>query len=158
MHLPPAPRRWRDPRLILVAVLSVGLIPWATADNGSGQADKAIRQVLQAQVAAWNRGDLEGFMEGYWHSPDLTFYSGKDQRRGWQETIDRYRKRYQASGRLAGKLDFSELQIERLSPDAAWVGGRWRLVTQKETLGGLFTLIFKKFPEGWRIIHDHTSS
>ncbi len=121
-------------------------------------ADKsAIRQVLDAQAAAWNKGDLEGFMAGYWESPDLTFSSGKEQARGWQATYQRYRKRYQAEGREMGRLTFSELTIEVLGADSAFVRGRYSVVTSKETLGGVFTLIFKRLPEGWRIIHDHTS-
>ncbi len=96
-------------------------------------------------------------MEGYWRSPELSFFSGKDKKSGWQETIDRYRKRYQSEGRQMGKLDFSELQIEVPGPGNAWVRGRWHVVTPKEDLGGLFTLIFRKFPDGWRIVHDHTS-
>lgn len=118
----------------------------------------AIRQVLDAQVAAWNKGDLQGFMAGYWKSPDLTFASGKDTTRGWEATYERYRKRYQAEGREMGKLTFSELDIELLCPDSAYVRGRWKLVTSKETLGGVFTLVFRKLAEGWRIVHDHTSS
>jgi uncharacterized protein (TIGR02246 family) len=119
---------------------------------------QAIQDVLDAQVAAWNRGDLDGFMTGYWHSPDLTFFSGKDEMLGWQATLDRYRKRYQAEGRdKMGTLSFSEIKIELLGPESALVRGRWSLVTSKEPLGGLFTLLFKKKPEGWRIVHDHTS-
>jgi ketosteroid isomerase-like protein len=120
-------------------------------------AEKAIRQELDAQAAAWNKGDLKGFMAGYWQSPHLSFYAGKDKTRGWQATLERYQKRYQAEGREMGKLTFSEIDIDLLGPDSAYVRGRWQVVTSKETLGGLFTLIFKKLPEGWRIVHDHTS-
>jgi beta-aspartyl-peptidase (threonine type) len=125
------------------------------ARNGQPE---AIRQVLDSQVAAWNKGDLEGFMAGYWKSEKLTFFSGDKIEHGWQATYDRYRKRYQADDREMGKLTFSELEIEMLGPDTAWVRGRWKLVLSKETPGGLFTLVFKKFPEGWRIVHDHTSA
>jgi ketosteroid isomerase-like protein len=119
---------------------------------------QAIQDILAAQVAAWNRGDLDGFMTGYWSSPDLTFFSGKDVTSGWQGTLDRYRKRYQAEGPdKMGVLSFSDLDIALLGPDSAFVRGRWKLVTSKEPLGGLFTLLFKKKPEGWRIVHDHTS-
>jgi beta-aspartyl-peptidase (threonine type) len=125
---------------------------------GSGEdATKAIRQVLEQQVAAWNKGDLEAFLAGYWNSPQLTFSSGKQMLHGWQATLDRYKKRYQSEGHEMGKLSFSNLQVEVLSPESAFVRGQWELVTSKETLGGLFTLIFKKMPDGWRIIHDHTS-
>jgi ketosteroid isomerase-like protein len=127
------------------------------ADPSSAQ-QAAIRRVLGDQVEAWNRGDLEGFMAGYWKSPQLTFFSGKDRMSGWDATIERYRKRYQAEGKEMGKVSFSDLEIEPLGPESAYVRGRWKVVTSKETLGGLFTLIFKKQPEGWRIAHDHTSN
>ncbi len=125
--------------------------------DAAAVARKAVRQVLDAQVAAWKKGDLDGFMKGYWKSPDLMFFSGKDRTRGWQATLERYRKKYQAEGRKMGKLTFSELEIEVLGAAGAWVRGRWQVVRGKETLGGLFTLIVKKFPQGWRIVHDHTS-
>src|SRR5581483_2923480 len=109
----------------------------------------AVRQVLDDQVAAWNKGDLDAFMAGYWKSPDLTFFSGKDRTQGWEATLQRYRQRYQAEGKEMGKLTFSEVEIEALGPESAWVRGRWRLVTSKDTPEGRFTLICKKLPEGW---------
>lgn len=127
--------------------------PARTAD-----ADAAVRQVLAEQAAAWNRGDLDAFMRGYWLSHELSFFSGKDAQRGWQETLERYRTRYQGEGREMGQLTFSDLEVEPLGPDAAWVRGRWQVVTSKQTLQGLFTLVFRRQPEGWRIVHDHTSA
>lgn len=129
-------------------------------NNTSSQEIKpaqAIEKVLSDQVIAWNKGDLEGFMAGYWRSPELSFYSGKSITHGWQPTLDRYHNRYQAEGREMGKLAFNDLQVEMLGQDTAFVRGKWQLELKQETVGGLFTLIFKKFPEGWRIIHDHTS-
>lgn len=118
--------------------------------------ETAIRAVLDAQTAAWNRGDLPGFMAGYWHSPDLTFYSGNGVTSGWQATLERYQKRYQSPGSEMGKLDFSRLEIHP-EGDMAWVGGRWHLkMSNGKDLGGVFTLVFRKFPEGWKIVHDHT--
>jgi beta-aspartyl-peptidase (threonine type) len=122
------------------------------------KATNEIRLVLDDQVAAWNKGDLDGFMAGYWKSDELTFYSGGDVTTGWQSTLERYRKRYQSEGREMGKLEFSDVRIKQLADDTAWVRGRWKLVTSKETLGGLYTLIVQRMPEGWRIIHDHTSA
>lgn len=121
------------------------------------EAKKAIRHVLDSQVAAWNKGDLKGFMTTYWNSPDLVFFSGKDVAKGWQATHDRFQKRYQAEGREMGKLTFHDIEIEPLGPDAGFVRARFELVTSKEKTGGLFTLLVKKLPEGWRIVHDHTS-
>ena len=119
--------------------------------------EKAIRQVLDDQVAAWNKGDLEGFMKGYWQSKDLTFLSGKDLTRGWDETLARYKKKYQAEGKEMGKLTFSEVAIQELAPNVALVTGKWELTFSKDTVGGRYTLIIKKLPDGWRIVHDHTS-
>jgi ketosteroid isomerase-like protein len=119
--------------------------------------EKAVRKVLDDQVQAWNRGDLDAFMQGYWKSNELRFFSGKDITSGWDATIERYRKRYQAEGREMGKLTFTDLDVKALSPEYAWARGRWRVVKSDETLEGLFTLLFRRMPEGWRIIHDHTS-
>jgi beta-aspartyl-peptidase (threonine type) len=127
----------------------------AAADS---DATKEIQKVINDQAIAWNKGDLEGFMAGYWKSDELTFFSGKDKTKGWKATLERYRKRYQGKDKEMGKVTFTELQVEVIGDDRAWVRGHWRVVTKKETLQGLFTLIFKKTADGWRIIHDHTSS
>jgi beta-aspartyl-peptidase (threonine type) len=119
---------------------------------------KAIRAVLDAQVIAWNKGDLPGFMEGYWKSPDLTFYSGKKVTRGWEATLQRYQKTYQGEGREMGKLAFQDLDVQVLGADHAVVRGRFVLTLKKDTAEGLFTLIFRKIDGKWRIVHDHTSS
>ena len=119
---------------------------------------EAIRKVLDDQVKAWNRGDLESFMAGYWKSEKLTFFSGNQRTAGWQATLDRYRKRYQADGKDMGKLAFADLAVEMLGRDAALVRGRFRLQIGNETSTGLFTLILRRLPDGWRIVHDHTSS
>jgi uncharacterized protein (TIGR02246 family) len=118
----------------------------------------AVEQVLRSQQEAWNHHDLDGFMAGYWNSPDLTFFSDAHERKGWQATLDRYRAAYASPGKEMGKLDFSALRIEMLGSDAAFVRGTWQLVMPDgKTPHGLFTLVFRKFPEGWKIIHDHTS-
>jgi beta-aspartyl-peptidase (threonine type) len=121
-------------------------------------ARKAIGDVLQKQVAAWNKGDLLAFMDGYLKSDDLTFYSGGTVLKGWNATLERYQKKYQGEGKEMGKVAFKDLDIQILSADTAVVRGRWELKMINDTPGGLFTLIFRKAPEGWRIIHDHTSS
>jgi uncharacterized protein (TIGR02246 family) len=139
--------------LILMCALS------APAQNSQSITEQAIQQVLQRQQEAWNRHDLESFMSGYWKSPELTFFSGAKISSGWQATIERYRKTYQSEGREMGKLEFSDLKVEALAPDAAFVRGAWHLtMSDGKTPHGLFTLIFRKFPDGWKIIHDHTSA
>ena len=125
---------------------------------GGKPSDLPVRAVLEKQVNAWNRGDLEEFLETYWNSDDLTFFSGGTVFRGWRATRERYRNRYLADGAEMGHLTFSELSVEMLSDTAALATGRWLLVRSgKDDLSGLFSLTIRRFSEGWRIIHDHTS-
>jgi ketosteroid isomerase-like protein len=121
-------------------------------------ATRAILAVLDKQVAAWNRDDLEGFMAGYRNSEDLSFFSGGTKTSGWNTTLERYRSRYKGAGHEMGHLDFSDLRVEMLGPQTAFVRGHWNLKTTGGEQGGLFTLIFRKFGDGWKIIHDHTST
>lgn len=116
----------------------------------------SIRSVLDRQVSAWNDGDIRGFVEGYKKSPDLLFASGgKLAARGWDALLERYSARYPA-GHM-GHLTFDGIEINRLGEDYAWAVGFWRLEKDGETPHGAFTLLFERTPEGWRIIHDHTS-
>jgi beta-aspartyl-peptidase (threonine type) len=140
---------------ILAACVLVAALP--AAEPARPGAEGAIRRVLSDQEAAWNRGDLEAFMAGYWKSDELTFFSGGNRTKGWQATLERYRRRYQSEGQEMGKLTFSDIQVEVLGPDSAFVRGRFELVRKKDKPAGQFTLIVRRFPEGWRIVHDHTS-
>jgi ketosteroid isomerase-like protein len=117
----------------------------------------AITAVLQEQQAAWNRADLAAFMQGYWNSPELTFAGSSGITRGWQPVLDRYRKNY-PDQQAMGHLDFSALEVHPFGKDAAFVLGRWHLQRSSDDLGGIFTLVFQRFPQGWRIVHDHTSA
>ncbi|MCS7079791.1 MAG: DUF4440 domain-containing protein [Chloracidobacterium sp.] len=118
----------------------------------------AVRMLLDRQVAAWNRGDLEGFMDGYWRSPELMFVSGTTVTKGWEAVLTRYRQRYQTEGRAMGTLDFHDLVIEPVGSRMALVHGGWRVVLPDQTvLGGRFTLLVRRFSVGWRIVYDHTS-
>jgi ketosteroid isomerase-like protein len=129
-----------------------------TADQRA-DLEEGIKHLLLSQVEAWNHGNLEGFMQGYWHSPDLTFFSGGTETRGWEPTLARYRQRYQAEGKEMGKLEFQKLNIDLLSRRSAVVTGEWHLtMSDGKQPHGLFTLIFKRLPAGWRIVHDHTSA
>jgi len=125
-----------------------------TAQNSSIESD--IRAVMNDQVAAWNRGDIDGFMRGYWNSYKLTFVSGANVTRGWQPTLDRYKKNYDSRAKM-GTLSFSDLEITVLSKDAVVVLGSWSLAREKDNPHGKFTLVFRKFKDGWRIVQDHTS-
>ncbi len=115
-----------------------------------------IKAVMNEQTAAWNRGDIEGFMQGYWNSPQLVFVSGANVTKGWQPTLDRYKKNYDSRSKM-GVLTFSDLSVEVLSKDSAVVLGSWALQREKDNPHGKFTLIFRKFRDGWKIVHDHTS-
>jgi beta-aspartyl-peptidase (threonine type) len=112
--------------------------------------------VLDQQTEAWNRGDLDGFMAHYWRSPDLTFSSGGQTQRGWQQTMDRYKLRYPTPERM-GKVEFSKPEIRPLCKDAALVLGRWKLV-RADPVGGNYSLVVQRIGGHWVITHDHTST
>ena len=116
----------------------------------------AIQAVLSEQQAAWNRGDVDSFLVGYWHSPELTFSGSSGVSRGWDGVMARYKKTYPDKAAM-GQLDFSESEFRFLGPDAALVLGKWHLTREKDELGGVFSLVWQRFPDGWKIIHDHTS-
>jgi ketosteroid isomerase-like protein len=115
-----------------------------------------IRSVMTAQATAWNRGDIDGFMNGYARSPKIVFISGDSITRGWETVRNRYRKKY-ATGEQMGRLAYSDFEITMLCRDAAIVVGRWELKRKKDHPHGRFTLLFRRTPDGWRIMHDHTS-
>lgn len=117
----------------------------------------AIRAVLDAQAAAWSRGDLEGYMDGYDRSPDTEFVGGDTITRGWQTVFDRYKQRYDTREKM-GTLTFSDLEFTILSKDAVLVLGRWRLKRTNDEPHGTFSLLFRKKRADWRIVHDHSSS
>jgi ketosteroid isomerase-like protein len=129
----------------------------ATERSSSGIVERQVRAVIDGQMRHWNAGDLAGFMQGYDNSPRTRFASGGDVNLGFQTVFDRYQKRYGDRAAM-GTLTFSDVDITVLAPDAAVVFGRYRLQREKDTPSGLFTLLFRKTGEGWRIVHDHTSA
>ena len=126
---------------------------------GSSSTSDEIKSVARAQEAAWNRGDIEGFMSaGYMRSEQLTFFSGGSVTHGYEATLARYKKSYQSEGKEMGKLSFSDLDVLPLDEQHAVLRGHWQLhVEKQEEIGGLFTLLLVRTNDGWRIIHDHTS-
>jgi len=127
------------------------------ATEGLKEADRAaIVAVLTSQQNDWNKGNIRGFMAGYWNSSELTFAGTRGFTRGWEPVLARYEKNY-ADKAAMGTLDFSELEVRQLGPDAALVLGKWHLQRQVGDIGGIFTLVLQRFPEGWRIVHDHTT-
>ena len=129
----------------------------AVASAAPDEQSEAIRAVLNTQQAAWNRGDIPAFLEGYWNAPELTFSGADGIVRGYAGLLQRYRTSYPDRAAM-GELDFSGLEIRILAPDAALVLGHWHVKRAAGDVGGVFTLVFRRFPAGWRIIHDHTSA
>lgn len=125
--------------------------------EADARASGEILALLEQQDEAWNRGDIDGFMEGYWVSPDLRFASGGDVTRGYAETLARYKQRY-ASRALMGTLNTSEHEIVILAPDAAIAHGRWQLTRENDAPGGLYTLVLRKIGGEWKIVSDTTTS
>ena len=145
--------------LVLVSILFLFVAIPFMAQTSTPEADDtaAIHSVLNAQVAAWNKGDLDEYMKGYWNSPELIFIAGGTENRGYEAALARYKKSYQGAGHEMGQLDFQELRITQLSPDTAYATGKFHLkMSNGKEPTGRFTLIWRKFPEGWRIIHDHS--
>ena len=117
-----------------------------------------LRKVLANQTAAWNRQDLPAFMETYWRSPELTFFSADTITKGWESTLERYQRKYQSNGKDMGQLSFTDEGIEMLGSDAAVVTARWQLIMPDgKKLEGLTTIICKRMRDGWKIVHDHSS-
>jgi beta-aspartyl-peptidase (threonine type) len=141
--------------VVLVLFASVRLL--GTLDQGRDADTKAINEVLKAQQAAWNRGDVDAFLDGYWRSPELTFSGSNGVSRGRDGVLARYKKSYPNHAAM-GQLEFSDLELRFLGPDAALVLGQWHLKRESGDIGGVFTLVWQKFPDGWKIIHDHTSA
>jgi beta-aspartyl-peptidase (threonine type) len=125
-------------------------------DAAGRGADASLRVLLEQQQAAWNRGDVDAFMQGYWHSEQTTFSGTNGVTRGWDAVLARYHRNYPDQAAM-GHLEFSQLEITPLCKDAALILGHWHLDREKP-VGGVFTLVAKRFPEGWRIIHDHTDA
>ena len=149
--------RPRSAFFVFAAALIALTFSPAANSTGDREADRrAIHAVLTAQQEAWNRGDVDAFLVGYWHSPDLTFSGSSGVSRGWDGVLARYKKNYPDRAAM-GQLDFSALEFRFLGPDAALVLGKWHLQREKE-IGGVFSLVWQRFPEGWRIVHDHTSA
>ena len=136
--------------LIIIAPVS------AQSDGQKTKIGGDIRKVMDDQSTAWNSGDIDGFMKGYWQSEKLVFISGDNVTKGWQPTLDRYKKSYDSRAKM-GVLTFSDLEFNVLSKDAAVVLGSWALKRENDNPHGKFTLTFRKFKQGWRIVMDHTS-
>ena len=143
--------------LLLAAVVVVGYQKGAPKSPAEDRNVAAVRAVIEAQAAAWNRGDVTGYMDGYAREEATTFVSGDTVTRGWQTVHDRYRARYDTREKM-GALAFSELEFRPLSEFYIMASGRWQLARAADAPRGRFTLLFRRTAAGWRIVHDHTSS
>ncbi len=140
----------------LIVLVCLALQGSLVSASHVSEAANDILILLEAQADAWNRGDFEGFMSTYWNSPDMTFQSGNQRLSGWEVLLKRYQTNY--AGDKRGNLTFKDLETEILSEEIAYVLGRYHLEYPDSVREGLFTIILKRFPQGWRIIHDHSSS
>jgi uncharacterized protein (TIGR02246 family) len=128
------------------------------APNPSAQSDeKDISAVLDQQTADWNRGDIPAFMKGYHNAPDTEFVGPGGIKRGYDTVLERYQHSYPDRAAM-GRLTFSNQTIHVLDPKAAYIVGEFHLERQSGNASGVYTLIMRKFPEGWRIVHDHSSA
>ena len=164
MHFAPRPL----PNLTIILIVTGGLILSALTctiaygqESGSASKTEDVRAVvsamLETQTAAWNKADLEGFMQHYWNSPNLTFSAGGKTTRGWQATLDRYKKSYDTPEKM-GQLTFSELEFINVDSNALLVLGQWRLKRESDEPHGNFSLVLKRIENQWKIIHDHSST
>ena len=150
-------------RRILLIIIGLTVCPgWIRAQSAADAHAKdrgAIMQLLTTQQDDWNKGDVDAFMKAYWKSPDLTFSGARGTERGYDGVYARYKKSYPDRATM-GHLDFSELEFHFTGNDGALVLGHWHLTRDKDKgdIGGVFSLVWQRFPEGWRIIHDHTSA
>jgi ketosteroid isomerase-like protein len=140
---------------ITATLLVLALSSHAAADTTAIQS--AVRAVLDQQVKDWNAGDVVRFMRGYERSEKTRFASGGNITLGWQAVLERYQRTYSDKAAM-GTLTFSDIDITVASEDTALAFGRWQLKRDKDEPSGLFTLLFRKTADGWRIVHDHTSA
>ena len=117
---------------------------------------KEILKVMTDQQTAWNNGNIDGYMQGYWKNDSLLFIGSKGPTYGWQKTLDNYKKSYPHKEKM-GILEFSDVQVKILGKKHAYVFGKWKLVRTNDSPNGIYTLIFEKFKDGWKIISDHTN-
>jgi ketosteroid isomerase-like protein len=141
-------------RAIFVALLLLSAMIPARAQEGRDEG--LIRVMLQAQAAEWNRGNIEGYLVGYWQSDSLVFLGKSGPTYGYKATLERYKKSYPDAASM-GQLTTTILKIRLLSPDYAYVTGRWDLVRTAGNLSGYYTLLLRKTGSEWIIIEDHSS-
>jgi ketosteroid isomerase-like protein len=159
-RIPEEPKMPAKFRLALFAGAVTAIIFFAAVSHStpaSPSDESQIRAVLDMQTAAWNRGDIDTFMTGYWNSEQTEFLGASGIARGWQAVLDRYHQHY-PDRKSMGTLSFSDLEVHLICPDAAYAVGEFHLVREVDQPSGVFSLNFRKFPEGWRIVLDHSTA
>ncbi len=136
--------------LFPIVLIMINFTLWPADSN---DITRKIQGIIEQQEKAWNESSIDGFMAGYWKSDQLTFQSGNKRLLGWEQLATMYKKNY--AGEKMGQLDFTDIEIKVLSKNIVCVLGRWKVTTKDSSKEGLFTLIFKRFGENWKIIHDH---
>ena len=136
--------------------LVVLLIALSSVSYSQDKDQKEIRNILKTQTEAWNRGDIDAFMNGYWESDSLKFIGKSGVTYGYKETLARYKKNYFDTAQM-GKLAFELLEVKQLSPEYYFVVGKWFLKRSVGDIGGLYTLLFRKINGRWVIVVDHSS-
>lgn len=141
-------------RYLLFAVLFSCALPLAATAQSADE--KAVRQILHNQTEAWNRGNLEDFMKGYWNNDSLMFVGKSGVTYGYQNTLDNYKKGYSNADQM-GQLKFTLLKVQRIAADAYFVVGKWELDRKAGNVGGHYNLLFRKIKGTWVIVVDHSS-
>jgi ketosteroid isomerase-like protein len=165
IHIRPSeekPKMSAKSRIALLAAIAVTICLALTtrpsiASPANPTEESQIRAVLDMQTAAWNRGDIDTFMTSYWNSEQTEFLGANGIAHGWRAVLDRYHHSY-PDRKTMGTVSFSDLEIHVTCPDAAYVVGKFHLVRESDQPSGVFSLDFRKFPEGWRIVLDHTTA
>ncbi len=141
--------------LVLLSVLACAAPESPRTEHANVVAD--VTAALATQTENWNRGDIDAFMQGYWHDEDVRFGSGGDIKRGWSTVLNDYKLRYPDRSAM-GVLQTADLEVTEISSDAALIFGRWIVTAGESDYCGLFTLVVRKIENRWVIVHDHTSS
>jgi ketosteroid isomerase-like protein len=142
---------------VLVCMLTAFLLTLPPDIQAQSRAERTIRSILDQQTAAWNRGDLEAFMKGYWKSDSLMYIGKSGVTYGYDRTLHSYRRNYGDTARM-GKLKFDLVQVKRLSHRYYYVVGKWSLKRSAGDVGGHYTLLIKKINGAWVIVSDHSKT
>jgi ketosteroid isomerase-like protein len=154
--------RWYQALTVSLAVLMITALvasPLSAAppDKSASEQEVQIRDLLDNQIAAWNRGDLRAFMFGYWDSDKLEFIGAGGIVRGWKQVLQRYQSAYPDVASM-GRLSFTNLEVNLVCPESAYVVGEYQLWRANDVRSGVFTLELKKSFDGWKIVVDHSTS